>query len=66
MVRKEDGKVLKYFELAQEIRKMHKVNTDIIPFVIGTSGTVPKSLPRFVNALGIPDVIASMQTTVYC
>ena len=45
---------------------MHKVNTDIIPFVIGTLGTVPKRLPRFVNALGIPDVIASMQTTVYC
>ena len=64
VVKKEDEKVEKYLQLAQEIRKMHKVNTEIIPVVIGALGTVPKRLPRYLKALGIPDVIGSMQTTV--
>jgi hypothetical protein len=64
VVRKEDEKVEKYLQLAQEIRKMHKVHTEIIPVVIGALGTVPKRLPRYLKELGIPDVIGSMQTTV--
>ena len=42
VVKKEDEKVEKYLQLAQEIRNMHKVNTEIIPAVIGALGTVPK------------------------
>ena len=34
VVNKEDEKVEKYLKLAQEIRKMHKVNTELIPVVI--------------------------------
>ena len=41
VVKKEDEKVEKYLQLAQKIRKMHKVNTYIIPVVIGALGTVP-------------------------
>ena len=41
VVKKEDEKVEKYLQLAQEIRKMHKVNNEIIHIVIGT-GTMPK------------------------
>ena len=44
VVKKEDEKVEKYLQLAQEIRKMHKVNTEIIPVVIGALGTVPKGV----------------------
>jgi hypothetical protein len=64
VVSKEDEKVEKYLPLAQEIRKMHKVHTEIIPIVIGALGTVPKRLTRYLKALGIPDVIGSMQMTV--
>ena len=64
VVKNEDEKVEKYLQLAQEIRKMHKVNTEIIPIVIGALGTVPKRLPRYFKELGIPDVIGSMQITV--
>ena len=44
VVKKEDERVEKYIQLDQEIRKMHKVNTEIIPIVIGALGTVPKRL----------------------
>ena len=47
VVKKEDKKVGKYLKLAQEIRKMHKVNTEIIPIVIGALGTVPKLVVFF-------------------
>ena len=50
VVRKEDEKVEKYQLLAQEIRKMHKVNTEIIPILIGTLGTAPKR-QNFIEAL---------------
>ena len=42
VVKKDDEKVEKYLQLAQEFRKMHKVNTELIPIVIGALGTVPK------------------------
>ena len=42
---------------------MYKVNTEIIPIVIGALGTVPKRLPRYLRELGIPDVIGCMQVT---
>ena len=51
----------RYLPLAREIRKLHKVKTEIVPVVIGALGTVPKRLPRYLNQLGIPDVIGSMQ-----
>ena len=39
VVRKEDEKVEKYLHLAQEIRKMYTVNTELIPIVIGALGS---------------------------
>ena len=61
--RKEDRKVNDYEELAQEIRKLHRVRTEIVPVVIGALGTVPKRLGKYLERLGVPDIIDSMQIT---
>ena len=45
---KENEKVDHYAELAKEIRKIHHVNTKIIPIVIGSLGVVSE---KFVNNL---------------
>ena len=40
------------------VKRIHHVETAILPVVIGTLGTVP------INLLGIGDIIASTQITV--
>ena len=53
-----------YTDLATEIRKMYKVQTEIVPIVVGALGTVPKRLPGYVKQLGIPDnFIGGMQVS---
>ena len=61
VVKKEDEKLDHYDKLAQEIRRMHRVRTEIIPIVIGALGTVPKRLEEYLRRLGVPDVIGAMQ-----
>jgi len=63
VVKKEDEKVSRYSLLAQEIRKIHKVQTEIIPTIIGALGTVPLRLEGYLKRLGIPDIIGCMQKT---
>ena len=49
--------------VAFEIKRIHHVETVILPVVIGALGTVPKRLIRSIELLGIGDIIASTQTT---
>ena len=44
VVRAEDWKVEKYQDLACEVKKIHRVETAILPDVIGALGTVSKRL----------------------
>ena len=60
---KENEKLLNYAPLAQEVRRMHRVSTTIVPVVMGCLGTVPKRLSGYLGELGVPDVIGCMQTT---
>ena len=46
---KEDEKCRHYTDLVTEIRKMYKVQTEIVPIVVGTLGTVPTRLPGYVK-----------------
>ena len=59
MKNKEDDKIDRYSVLDGGVRRLHHVNT----IVIGALGTVPKSLPKYLEDLGIPDVIGCLQTT---
>jgi hypothetical protein len=60
---KENEKLLNYAPLAQEVRRMHRVSTTIVPVIMGCLGTVPKRLKSYLEELGVPDVIGCMQTT---
>jgi len=59
---REDEKLVKYSTLSTEIQTTYRVQTESIPIVIGALGTVPKRLPGFLKALGVPDIIGCMQT----
>ena len=63
MKNKEDDKVDRYSVLAGGVRRLHHVKTKVIPIVIGALGTVPKRLPKYLEDLGIADVIGCLQTT---
>ena len=49
--------------MADEIRKMHKVSTSIVPIVVGSLGTISKDLAGYLKQLEIPDVIGGLQTS---
>ena len=63
MKNKEDDKVDRYSVLAGGVRRLHHVKTKDIPIVIGALGTVPKRLPKYLEDLGIADVLGCLQTT---
>ena len=63
MKNKEDDKVDRYSVLAGGVRRLHHVKTRVIPIVIGALGTVPKRLLKYLEDLGIADVIGCLQTT---
>ena len=63
MKNKEDDKVDIYSVLAGGVRRLHHVKPRVIPIVIGALGTVPKRLPKYLEDLGIADVIGCLQNT---
>ena len=63
VVRTEYWKVEKYQDLAFEVKRIHHVETAMLPVVIGALGTVQKRLIRSIELLGIGDIITSTQMT---
>ena len=63
VVRTEDWKVEKYQDLAFEIRKLYRVETTILPIVIGALRTVPRQLIRSIELLCFSDIVAGTQMT---
>ena len=43
VIKKEAEKILKYKDLTIEIQRMWNVKTNMIPLIIGATGTIPKS-----------------------
>lgn len=41
-----------------------RVQTEVIPFMIGVIGTITKGLATFIDRISIPNIISSTQTTV--
>ena len=64
IVKTEEWKVEKYQDLAFEISRMYRVETKVIPIVIGARGTVPKRLKKSIDGLKITNFISSTQMTV--
>ena len=61
---KDVEKVVKYQDLARELKKLWKMKTMVIPIVIGTFGTVPKDLKRRLENIGIETKIDELQKSV--
>jgi len=49
MTKKKAEKVLKYKDLIIEIRRMWNVKAWLIPVIIGTTGTISKSLRQYLS-----------------
>ena len=61
---KEVEKVVKYQDLARELKKLWKMKTMVIHIVIGTFGTVPKDLKKRLENIGIETKIDELQKSV--
>ena len=49
VIKKEAHKILKYKDLTIEIQRMWNVKTKVIPVIIGATGTISKSLRKYVR-----------------
>ena len=49
LIKKEADKVIKYKDLTIEIERMWNVNTNLIPVIIGATGTIWKSFRKHLN-----------------
>ena len=62
---KESGKKDKYRDLARELRKTVEHESDFIPIVIGTLGTVIEGLLKGLENLEIKGQVETIQTTAF-
>ena len=49
VIKKEADKILIYKELTKEIQRMWNVKTNVIPVIIGATGTISKSFRKYVS-----------------
>ena len=49
VIKKEAEKILKYKDLTIEIQRMWNVKTEVIPVIIGVTGTISKSFRKYVS-----------------
>ena len=64
MKEKEDEKVVKYQDLARELRKIWSMEVKVIPIVIGVLGTIPARLKDNLKEIGIPLKASQIQKSV--
>ena len=63
VIKKEAEKTLKYKDLTIEIQRMWNVKTDVIPVIIGATGTIPKSLKKYVSNITGKHEVKELQKT---
>ena len=49
MIKKEAEKIIKYKDLTIEIQRKWNVKTNVIPVIIGATGTISKSFRKYVS-----------------
>jgi hypothetical protein len=65
VIKKEAEKILKYKDLKVEIQRMWNVKTNVKPVVIGATGTISKSLTKYLsNVPGIHEVKELQKTAI--
>jgi len=63
VIKKEAWKILKYKDFITEIRRMWNVKTKVIPVLGGETGTISKSLRRYLNNVPGKHEIKELQKT---
>jgi hypothetical protein len=63
VIKKEAEKILKYQDLTIEIRRMWNVKTRVIPVIIGATGTISKSLRKYVSNIPGNHEVRELQKT---
>ena len=63
MIKKEAEKILKYKDLTIEIQHMWNVKTKVIPVIIGATGTISKSLRKYVSNIPGKHEVKELQKT---
>jgi len=63
MIKKEAEKILKYKDLTIEIQRMWNVKTQVIPVIIGTTGTISKSFRKYVSNIPGNHEVKELQKT---
>jgi hypothetical protein len=63
VIKKEAKKILKYKDLTIEIQCMWNVKPKVIPVVIGATGTISKSLRKYVSIIPGNHEVKELQKT---
>ena len=64
VIKKEAEKILKYKDITIEIQRMWNVKTNVIPIIIGATGTISKSLRIYMRNIPGKLEIKELQKTV--
>jgi hypothetical protein len=64
VIKKEAVKVLKYKDLIIEIQCMWNVKAEVIPIIIGATGTISKSFRQYLSNISGKHEIKELQITV--
>jgi hypothetical protein len=64
VINKEAEKILKHKDLTIEIQRMWNVKKNVIPVIIGATGTISKSCRRYLSNLPGKHEIKELQKTV--
>ena len=64
VIKKEAGKILKYKDLTVKMQRMWNVKTEVIPVIIGATGTVSNSFRKYVSNIPRKHEVKDLQKTV--
>ena len=63
VIKKEAEKILNYKDLTIEIQRMWNVKTNVIPAIIGATGTISESFRKYVSNIPGEDEVKELQKT---
>ena len=67
MIKKEAEKILEYTNLTTEIQLTWNVKTQVMPVIIGATGTIPESFRKYLRNVPEKHEIEELQkTTIMC
>ena len=63
VIKKEAEKILKYKDFTVEIQRMRNVKTNVMPLIIGATGTISLSFRKYVSNISGKHEVKELQKT---